>query len=350
MNNVIIKNKLLRIMLEDLDKAPDEFKPTNFWASNFNNLSMDIDQTPLEQFRSSKIANYFYVSLYSSLRLKKWLGYITKITPLLPQISLINKIKNELVNVLSGYGQAYTDYKIFKGGDNNHYPIFKGISESNYGQPIEHFCFNHSYFSCSFLNYLLGLVFLKKHIDCSQIRTVLEIGGGYGTLGEILLKSTNEIFYIDIDIPPVAYVATRYLEHVFSKSDVLNYELTRDNNIINICDYSQVHRAMVLCSWQLPKLKGDIDLFVNYSSFQEMEPNIVHNYVRLINRLSPKYILLRNNPEGKNVAQRIGETGVIEKTTKDHYIKYLNGHELIASDKEVFGKEHSEVMIFKRKS
>ena len=45
-------------------------------------------------------------------------------------------------------------------------------------------------------------------------------------------------------------------------------------------------------------LEGDIDLFVNFISFQEMEPDIVINYVKR-SQVYPKYILLRNLREGK---------------------------------------------------
>ncbi len=69
------------------------------------------------------------------------------------------------------------------------------------------------------LNYLKGLAFLKKTVGTSSIRRVLEIGGGYGTLGEIFLKSDyDNSVYIDVDIPPAAYVATRYLQKVFGET------------------------------------------------------------------------------------------------------------------------------------
>ena len=73
---------------------------------------------------------------------------------------------------------------------------------------MEQFCFDGRRYSRSFLNYLRGLTFLKKQADLSGLGRVLEIGGGYGTLGEILHTSGAGIRYIDVDIPPLAAVAS----------------------------------------------------------------------------------------------------------------------------------------------
>ena len=60
-----------------------------------------------------------------------------------------------------------------------------------------------------------------------------------------------------------------------------------------------------LPNWRVEDLRGEIDLFVNYISFQEMEPHIVRNYAKEVMRLNPKFILLRNLREGKQ--KRNGE-------------------------------------------
>ena len=57
--------------------------------------------------------------------------------------------------------------------------------------------------------------------------------------------------------------------------------------------------------WQIEKLKGKIDLFVNFISFQEMEPEVVKNYLLKVINLKPKYILLRNLREGKQIKKKI---------------------------------------------
>ncbi|NIB31764.1 putative sugar O-methyltransferase [Pseudonocardia sp. MCCB 268] len=45
--------------------------------------------------------------------------------------------------------------------------------------------FDGRLFSRSSFNYLRGLVLLKRAVPDLDVSTVLEIGGGFGTLGEI---------------------------------------------------------------------------------------------------------------------------------------------------------------------
>lgn len=79
------------------------------------------------------------------------------------------------------------------------------FSESAVGQPVEHFSIEGKLYSRSSLNYLMGLSFLKKFIDFSSIKTVMEIGGGFGTLGEILHQVSPATRYINLDIPPTLF-------------------------------------------------------------------------------------------------------------------------------------------------
>ena len=78
----------------------------------------------------------------------------------------------------------------------------------------------------------------------------------------------------------------------------------------------------MLCTWQIEKLYGKIDLFVNFISFQEMEPEIVQNYLNIVSKLGPKYILLRNLREGKQIKTK-KKMGVKKQTTPEHYKIFL---------------------------
>lgn len=106
-------------------------------------------------------------------------------------------------------------------------------------------------------------------------------------------------------------------------------------------------------SWQLPRLVGQVDLFANFISFQEMEPHVVHNYARQVSGLGARYLLLRNQEKGKPVASRPGERGVLEPVTRDTYLEAFHGYELLARDSALFGDEHrgfnSEVLVFARR-
>lgn len=63
---------------------------------------------------------------------------------------------------LFGYNTAKSDYRTFLATDKDTYPYLSGLSESLIGSPVDYYNFNGKNYSRSFLNYLLGLNFLKK--------------------------------------------------------------------------------------------------------------------------------------------------------------------------------------------
>jgi hypothetical protein len=229
-------------------------------------------------------------------------------------------------------------------------PFLQNFSESHFGNPIEQYIFNGKKFSRSSLNYLLGLTFLKKHLD-DVPETILEIGGGFGTLAEIYSHSGVDKFkYIGVDIPPTSLIAEAYLKSIFLE-EVWGYHELKDYSSIDI---SQLPKCTVLQSWQFPRLKGNIDLFVNFISFQEMEPEVVKNYINLIMRHSPKWILLRNMREGKQL-QKESLVGVKVPILTQDYVTYLEcDYELIDSNVVPYGyitvdNFHSELLLFRKK-
>lgn len=315
-------DKLLDTMLADLANAPAQYRPTNFWSSVLNQVIDAIRQYGIESFRDESAITCF-VPHYTDAEEKYFIS-------------------------------AIEDYRIFLAADTNSRPNLQHISESKEGNPTQHYTFDGKNYSRSMLNYLRGLAFLKKTVDTSSIRRVLEIGGGYGTLGEIIFKSDyDNSVYIDVDIPPAAYIATRYLQKVFGENSILDYSKIRHLDTIDLSHIEQTHKGAVLMPWQIPAIKGEVDLFVNFFSFQEMEPDVVENYARFVDRCNPTYLLLRNQKEGKNLAEKPGDIGVIEPTTRAHYIRFFNNYDCIAIDARIFGcikgEFQSEVMIFKRK-
>ena len=257
-----------------------------------------------------------------------------------------------LEQFLSGDTQALADYRVLLAADDqSKRPYLHRFSESRVGQPIEHFNFDGRNFSRSSLNYLLGLALLKKHLEPHEsLRTILEIGGGFGTLGEILASSgVSDQRYIDIDIPPTSFVAEYYLRGVLGTKNVIGYSETKDKAAIEI---EELPQASVLCSWQIEKLQGSVDLFVNFISFQEMEPHIVENYLNQVTRLGARWVLLRNMREGKQV-QKAHAVGVKTPIKTDDYLAMLPKYRLVEKNIFPFGYKtvdgfHSELLLLKR--
>ena len=101
------------------------------------------------------------------------------------------------------------------------------------------------------------------------------------------------------------------------------------------------------------KINRTIDLFVNFISFQEMEPEIVRNYLHKVSCLKTKVVLLRNIKEGKQKATD-KMVGVVSPILNDDYAKFLPEYELIGRNISPFGFQtvdnfNSELLVFKRK-
>jgi putative sugar O-methyltransferase len=253
---------------------------------------------------------------------------------------------------LSGFFHARSDYRVLMASDiKNKRPYLHEFNESKFGNPVEQFNFDGRNYSRSSLNYLLGLSMLKQHIDTESIKTVLEIGGGFGTLGEILSQSgLTDIRYIDVDIPPVQYVAAEYLKSAVGHDRVLSCSPENNKKLY----ISTLPMVSVFCNWQIEQLLGEIDLFVNFISFQEMEPFVVSNYLRHIDRLKSKWILLRNMREGKQ-KKTSTSLGVEVPILSEDYLGMLSNYRLIARNVHPFGFEtvdnfHSELLLLERLS
>lgn len=346
------QKKELMLMLNDMRLHSSFYKPTSFWKEASKIIIADIQKYGLKDFRTLPSSNTMFAPLYSYLEYTKDKTLFDKTKTALSNITTDLKSNLKLDMLFRGQLQAFADYRVLVAGNKDYAPYTDRVSESKIGNPVEHFNFDGRNFSRSFLNYLLGLSFLKQHISTPEIHTVMEIGGGFGTLGEILLSDErNDCFYINADVPPVSFISSYYLEEVFGSTNIAGYEDLREEESLNIGELKQRYKALNIASWQVPKLQGSIDLFVNFISFQEMEPDVVKNYCRYITQLNPIYILLRNIEEGKKKKDKDTIYGVKEPIIGTDYNNFFPNYKLIAVDGSIFGFQtedgfHSQLRLY----
>ncbi len=333
-----------------LEKQSDLYRPTSFWSEASQKLAHEFEEIGIENFRRGPLALSYFVPSYGPPTLGLNIDQVDLLTSTLNGEYPDHKKGMLALNAyLSGQLNALADYRVLLAA--NSAPDALGLtdfSESSVGNPSEQFNFDGKAYSRSALNYLLGLSLLKQHADLSSIKTVLEIGGGFGTLGEILGKAPSEgLKYIDIDIPPTHFAAEHYLKANFGSQNVDGYINLENRATIEISD---LPAFTVMCSWQLEKLRGQVDLFVNFISFQEMEPNVVKNYLGQVGRLKPRWVLLRNMKEGKQ-KKVAGALGVIQPILSEDYATMLPDYQLMSRTVHPFGYQtvdgfHSELLLF----
>lgn len=329
---------LLNLMLADMRSADKLYQPTNFWNASMKLILKDLrSEDDFTCFKSHSSAKSFYVPTFEHSVYKKYKNWINKLFRIeIGKNQPIPEVEG-IFGTLSGYNKAKTDYRIFLATDLDVYPDLSEAQESLVGEPAEFFVFDGKRYGRSFLNYLRGLTFLKNSVDTKGIENILEIGGGYGTLGEIILTSDKKSFYVNVDIPPVAAVSSYYLSQLFGKNQVLTYDQSKNWDEIDIKKIKKTHRCAVLCPWQLPKITGEFELFANFISFQEMEPVVVQNYISYVQTLTTKFVLLRNSRSGKPKATDQKSIGVIEPTTTDRMIELFKDFKVVNRDHKVFG-------------
>lgn len=347
---------LLDMMLADMSAADPLYQPTSFWQGASDLLVKEVREHGIGRFKSLRMPLRFFVPNFAFPDFYREPETYAGVREALRQSrENPSRLLLRLENMMSGRDQAMADYRVFLTGDIDQPPYLDRVSESRVGEPAEQFEFDGRFFSRAFLNYLLGINFIKRHCDMDKLGVVMEIGGGHGGLGEIVLgDKRNQGFYLDVDIPPTAFFATWYLQQVFGEDAIAGYDAFRNQETMSLDDIRQSRRGAVICPWQLPRLEGKIDLFVNFVSFQEMEPPVVRNYLAQVQRLEPELVLLRNLREGKQVARKPGDIGVKDPILGSDYDDFLDQYALVASNVLPYGHLtedgfHSELKLYRKR-
>lgn len=342
---------MINKILEKSAASGPNYAPTPFWAAATEKLLPALAADRIGDFRREAGPLSFFVPTFGYPAN----GLTLQQTEAMDAIADAATAKQAalLKNWVSGKAHAEADFRVFAASPANQH--LGAFSESAIGNPAEQFSFDERQYSRSALNYLLGLCFLSRHTDIAAITTVLEIGGGFGTLGEILSQTSGggEFRYVDLDIPPTCLFAEHYLKHACPEhfGGAVEDYVSGDDPI----EIDALSPLSVLPNWAIERLSGSIDLFVNFISFQEMEPHVVQNYLDHVDRLAPKWILLRNLREGKQRRSASNLVGVDEPVLSEFYLEALSKtYDCVDADAQVFGYTtsdnfHSELLVFRRR-
>ena len=167
----------LQLMLKDLDKQECFYKPTAFWEKASRQLVQELEENGLESFRAGGFSRDFFVPTYGAPGNTLSEEFISALkVEAIKTYGEDSKAHMTLMRELNGEAWAHSDYRTFVAGDRVEVaPDLSNVSETKVGNPKEHFNFDGRYFSRSFLNYLLGLVFLKINVPTGSIKKVIEI-------------------------------------------------------------------------------------------------------------------------------------------------------------------------------
>ena len=221
------KNQRLTQALAQMQRQDSIYQPTAFWATASKRIIDELQTNGVEKFRQLPSTLNYFVPNYGIPTSGLNREQMEIMSEILNQ-KFPTAIKAHLAfnHWVSGQQSALAEYRTLLASENDHsLPNLSTFSESNVGHPQEQWEWNSQRFSRSSLNYLLGLSFLKKYLHGDVPRKLLEIGGGFGTLGEIWSQAgISDWQYIDIDIPPTQFCADYYLREVLGSNKFTGFD------------------------------------------------------------------------------------------------------------------------------
>ncbi|HIJ34563.1 MAG TPA: putative sugar O-methyltransferase, partial [Gammaproteobacteria bacterium] len=188
-------------LMSELQVQDTFYQPGKFWREASKDMLEELSQHGISSFRRLKTSQNFFAPTYGVPGNALTEAQVEQLKQTIEEQSS-SKQRDYIAEFLSGYSAALSDYRTLLASEyrselksESEINLLK-FSESNVGQPTEQFEFEGNQYSRSALNYLLGLSFLRKYTELSEIKTVMEIGGGFGTLGEIVHQVMPKTKYI----------------------------------------------------------------------------------------------------------------------------------------------------------
>lgn len=336
---------LTKRTLDGIETCDPIYRPTNFWGPGVRRLLDEMKSVGLDSFKSWSMAAIWFYPMYGS-------GFTsTTIDSTFRHAASVNPTvgKAWFETALSGAYQARRDFDAARlAWDQTRWPFdLEGLGESETGQPPQFFRLVESKragWTRPYLNYLLCLAALSRYVDRPP-QSFLEIGGGYGVLGEIVMSRDPDARYVNLDLPPLVTVSSWYLATLFgSRVTLYDAAIPETGAITGIGSAS-------LPNWRIGDVDGPFDVFFNSFSFQEMEPDVVEHYVSQVAAKDVSYVISLNSRHGKPRATEGNDVGVIEPVTSDRIVAMFeaHGYETLGRHGDPLVQSSGEVVVLRRK-
>ena len=284
----------IRAMFDEFPKYRKEVLPSKYWEElNRKNLRQLADSR-YENFKRTIARNYFTwiinpfdeqlrflmgeAGIWPSIRILFSALFAPRHYPLKRKHTIYY---NTLTNLLWDYVEK-----------NDSEGLLERLSEPREGNPPE-VIRNGRLISQDLANSLLEYeAILHPDVDRRDVRTILELGPGYGRTAYVFLTLQPACRYILVDIPPALYVAQRYLSAIFKDRRIFSFRPFE--NYSKVRDEIEEADIIFLTPNQLELLPDkSVDLFINISSLHEMRMDQIRYYFDEIDRLARKYFYFK---------------------------------------------------------
>lgn len=320
--------ELLEVMTSEMREADEKFRPTHFWKFYEDRFLPEVRSYGLKNFRRR------YGSVLSSFG-----GTDPDHDSLSDETKLIRRIARRVpvvsrLETISPRGSAVTRERYRRVGAKFNRIGFdlRQCPTSLVGNPEHVVKIEGQPWTATHLEYCSLFADAARHVKFPRNGTMCELGTGLGRNAEIWARLFPLATILMFDIPPQLYVANQYMAKVFGARVIGYREATRLDPTTAASRIAG--KVLLLPSWRMPMWSAcKIDMFWNSASFQEMEPEVVSNYLSLVKCMDPRFIYINAMPGGNHHPGKAAEGGLgtHRAVTDDCYKENLaDRYELLA--------------------
>ena len=281
-------------MFDEMPRFRPEILPSKYWEKLNRKSLRQLAESRYENFKRTVARNYFtwVVNPFNNqIRFLMneagiWQSFNYFMTALFaPRHEYLKKRHTIYYNVLTNLLWKYVE----KHDDEN---LLDKLIEPAEGNPLD-VQQNGRLISQDLANSVLEYkAILHPEVDRRDVKTVLELGSGYGRTAYIFLALQSGCRYILVDIPPALYIAQRYLTTVFPDRHVFLFQPI--GSFEDVADEFNNSSIIFLTPNQLELLPDNAtDLFITISSLHEMRMDQIRYYFTEIERLTRRYFYFK---------------------------------------------------------
>jgi len=276
---------LLALLMKDQDENGGIFEASDYWRSYSRRIAGELARSGLSGFRRNARISKGYVDVIQrnpmdtvARSAKSW--HLYRIISAIPGVRskilkrfdlAIAAAQDDAVHHRAAFLRL-KDAALFA----KHQVVLENLN-STVGFPEAVTNLDGVETSLHYLDLLARVENFSASIDFSQMETMIEIGGGFGSNAHLLLALNPKIKkYLYVDIPPMLYVGTQYLQSLFG-DEVATYRDWKNAPTSDLADFP--HRIVCLPPWCLQEAQFPWDGAWNSASFQEMTSDQMSFYV-----------------------------------------------------------------------
>lgn len=328
---------LLKKMMADMEQADKLYKATKYWTYAEKKFLPELYSRGLHDFRRRKksVLTYFWAT---DLKIKPEIRHRFVKKPFVAFAEALNYIVTRTDLITPGLSQINPDeitpyfyIRVKKKFLSMGWDIRK-CGANRVGNPEDLVEIEGNLWSMSHLQHCSMIADAAEFIPFSQKMIYCGLGEGLGRTAEILGQLYKAATFILIDIPPQLYVCNQYLKKIYSSrvidySDSVKLDPKKSGTLERIKG-----KIVVLPPWKMPEWQLKISIFWNSASFQEMEPNVVVNYLNLVKKMNPEWVYINAIPEG-NTSNKTKGNRTTKRPIKDSYYIHTLKDKYILSQK-----------------